>query len=576
MQIIPGVIYMQRWAQYSKKLSLTFLCLILFISVPSLTAAQSALASDENLVKSIDETLTQTYKPNEPGASVIVVKDGKLVFRKGYGMANLELGVPVEPDMVFRLGSVTKQFTAVAILMLAEQGKLSLDDDITKFLPDYPAKTQRITVERLLTHTSGIKSYTSLPEWLAMWRKDTELNELIGLFKDKPADFAPGERWSYNNSAYVLLGAIIEKASGQSYQDFIEKNIFQRLGMTHSFYDDTARVIPRRVNGYSKSKDGYNNAPYLSMTQPHAAGALVSSVDDLALWDAALYTDKLVKQETLKRAWTPAKLASGKLTHYGFGWALNSYQGHTMIEHGGGINGFSTYALRMPDDRVFVAVLTNKDSGGPGPGRVVLKIAALAVGKPYKDPTAIKLAPSVLDNYVGVYQLNEKEEALIRREGEKLFVNFPGAGKTEISPSSEPEFFINDSRSRLSFTRNSAGLVTGFVLSGSSGPDQEATKTNKPLPAERQAVVLDPAPYDGYVGEYEIAPSLSITITKDGSKLMAQAPGQPKLELFPESQTKFFVKEAAIQIEFVVDGSGKATSLVLHQGGRQLPAKKIK
>jgi len=200
----------------------------------------------------------------------------------------------------------------------------------------------------------------------------------------------------------------------------------------------------------------------------------------------------------------------------------------------------------------------------------------LTVGKPYREPTVINLAPSALDNYIGVYQLNEKEEAIVRREGEKLFVSFPDAGKTEINPSSETEFFIKDSRSRLNFTRNAAGLVTGFVLTGSSGPDQEATKTSKPLPAERQAIVLDRAVYDGYVGEYEIAPSFSIAITKEGSKLMAQATGQPKLEIFPESRTKFFVKEVAVQIEFVVDGVGKATSLVLYQGGRQLPAKKIK
>ncbi len=566
---------MHRWTNSSKTLSLSILSLILLIGTPPLAASQPAPVSHETLVKAIDETLTQAYKPNEPGASAIVVKDGKIVFRNGYGMANLELGIPVEPDMVFRLGSVTKQFTAVAVLMLAERGKLSLDDDITKFLPDYPTKTQRITIEQLLNHTSGIKSYTSLPEWLLMWRKDTALNELIGLFKDKPADFAPGERQAYNNSGYVLLGAIIEKAAGQSYQDFIEKNIFTPLGMRHSFYDNTARVIPRRVTGYSKGKDGYINAPYLSMTQPHAAGALVSSVDDLALWDAALYTNKLVKQETLKRAWTPAKLTNGKLTHYGLGWALNSYEGHTVIEHGGGINGFSTYVLRMPDQRVFVAVLTNKDSGGPGPGRVVLKIAALTTGKPYREPTAIKLASTVLDTYVGVYQLDEKEEAIVHREAEKLFVSFPGGGKTEINPSSETEFFAKDSRRRLNFTRNAAGLVTGFFVNGTSGPDQEATKTNKPLPAERQAIALDPAVYDGFVGEYEIAPNFSITITKEGSKLMAQATGQPKLELFAESPTKFFVKEVAVQIEFVVEGAGKATSLVLRQGARDWVAKRI-
>ncbi|MGH9900297.1 MAG: serine hydrolase [Pyrinomonadaceae bacterium] len=532
--------------------------------------------SDEKLSAAINELLEKTYRPGEPGAAVIVVREGKVLLRKGYGKANLELGVPIEPDMVFRLGSITKQFTAVAILMLAEQGKLSLDDDLTKFLPDYPTTGQKITIEHLLTHTSGIKSYTSLPEWLAQWRKDIPLGELIALFKDKPMDFAPGERWAYNNSAYVLLGAVIEKASGQTYREFIEKQIFTPLGMKQSFYDDTARLIPRRVTGYSKSGDGYVNAAYLSMTQPHAAGALVSSVDDLALWDAALYTDKLLKQETLRRAWTPGKLNDGNLTRYGYGWGASSYEGHRIIEHGGGINGFSTDALRLPDDRIFVAVLTNKDSGNPGPSEVAFEIAALTVGKPYREPTAIKLPPDALDKYVGVYGLDRKEEAVIRREGEKLLAQFPRAGKVEIFPSSATEFFIKGSRNRLSFTRNAAGEISGLVLHGTYGPDQEAAKTDKPLPAERQAVAIDPALYDRYVGVYELAPGFSLTISREDDKLSAQATGQPKLELFPESRTKFFAKGVDVQIEFVVEESGKASSMVLHQGGRKLPGKKIK
>ena len=561
---------MQCWSK-TRRIPTLILGLILVMGLASQTLAQPA----EDLSKSIDEILTQTYKPNEPGAAVIVVKDGKVVFRKGYGMANLELGVPVEPDMVFRLGSITKQFTAVAILMLVEQGKLSLDDDLTKFLPDYPTKGQKITITNLLTHTSGIKPYTSLPEWLAMWRKDVPLNDLIALFKDKPMDFAPGERYTYNNSAYVLLGAIIEKASGQSYADFVEKNIFAPLGMTHSFYDDTARVFPRRVSGYSKPKDTWLNAAYLSMSQPYAAGSLASSVDDMALWDAALYTDKLVKQETLKRAWTSAKLNSGRLTGYGFGWSLNSYEGHPTIEHGGGINGFSTYAVRMPDDRVYVAVLTNKDSGGPGPGRVAFRIAALASGKPFRDPVAITLAPDILEKYTGVYQFTDKEEAIIRRQGDKLFITLPSGGKNEITPSSETDFFVKESRSRLKFARNNAGAVTGLTTSG-SGPVLEATKTDKPLPAEKQAVTVDPAVFDNYVGEYQVGPNLMITVTKEGNKLFAQVIGQPKIELHADSPTKFFVKEAPIQIEFVTDASGKASGLTLYQGGQQIQAKRIK
>lgn len=563
---------MHHCIRYSKTLVPSILVFIL-LGVPSLTAAQPALTSDENLAKAINETLTQAYKSNEPGAAVIVVKNGKVVFRKGYGMANLELGVPVEPDMVFRLGSITKQFTAVAILMLAEQGKLSLADEITKFLPDYPTKGHKITVEHLLTHTSGIKSYTSMPEWLALWRRDTTVKELIDLFKDQPMDFAPGEKWSYNNSGYFLLGAIIEKASGQIYQDFVEKNLFAPLGMKHSYYDNTSRIIPRRVTGYSKGSEGYRNAAYLSMFQPFAAGSLISSVDDLALWDAALYTDNLVKQESLKRAWTSSLLNNKRPAHYGYGWALSSYQDRALIEHGGGINGFATYAVRVPEERTYVAILTNRD--WMSPGLVAFKIAALTIGKPFNDPVAIKMTPAQLDQYVGVYQLDQKDEVIVRRDGEKLFASFPGGGRSEIVPSSETDFFVKDSRARLSFTKSASGVIA-LAVRGRSGTDQEARKTDKPPPAERQAIALDPAVYEGYVGEYEITPTLSIIITKEGSKLLAQATGQPKLELFPESPTKFFVKEAAVEIEFVVDASGKATSLVLHQGGRQLPAKKIK
>lgn len=557
----------------SVKRLLSALALVLLMGLSTSGLAQSKLASDNDLATGINGVLEKTFKPDEPGAAVIVVREGKVIFRKGYGLANVELGVPVEPDMVFRLGSVTKQFTAVAILMLAEQGKLSLDDDLTKFLPDYPTKGQKITIEHLLTHTSGIKNYTSLPEWLSAWRKDLTVKEIVDLFKDQPMDFAPGEKWSYSNSGYVLLGAIIEKVSGQTYQDFIQKNIFTPLGMKHSYYDSTARIIPRRVEGYSKTNEGYQNAAYLSMTQPFSAGALISSVDDLALWDAALYTEKLVKQESLKRAWTPRLLNNGKSAHYGYGWSMSAYERHTIIEHGGGINGFTTYALRMPADRIFVAILTNRDSMGPG--AVAFKVAALALGKPYQEPVAVKLPASQLDQYVGVYQLDEKEDVIIQRDGEKLFADLPGGGRAEIIPSSETQFFIRDSLSRLSFTKNAAG-VTAFVLHDRYGTDQVARKTDKPLPAPRKEVVVDPATYDAYVGEYEIAPNFTITITKDGSKLMAQATGQPKLELFPESQTKFFVKEASIQMEFVVDGSGKATSLVVYQAGQRLPAKKIK
>jgi CubicO group peptidase (beta-lactamase class C family) len=477
----------------SKKTSLAALrlalavCLCAPLTVRSTAPAKATVnTSAADIAAAAGALLDQTYKPDQPGAAVIIVKEGKVVFRKGYGKANLELGVPIEPDMLFRIGSITKQFTAVSILKLAEEGKLSLSDEITKFLPDYPTQGKKITVEHLLTHTSGIKSYTELPEWLGMWRKDMSLTELIALFKDKPMDFAPGENWRYDNSGYVLLGAIIEKASGQSYADYVEKQIFAPLGMTHSFYDRTERVIPRRASGYSKGKDGWVNCAYLSMTQPHAAGSLMSSVDDLALWDAALYTEKVVKQESLRRAWTPFKLNNGKATHYGYGWSMQSYEGHRIVTHDGGINGFVTSGYRLPDDKVYVAVLTNTNSPEVMPNDVAFKLAAIAIGKPLQAPVAMKMPAEKLDAYAGVYQVDEKTQAIIRRDGDKLFLH-QGPRKTEIAPLSETEFFRPDSqRDRLTFIKSGAG-VSGYIRDGGYGVDQEFRKTDKPDPAAAAA-----------------------------------------------------------------------------------------
>lgn len=451
--------------------------MILFAGGFGYAAAKPAQPSDQEMAKEIDELLSATFQKNAPGATVIAVKDGKVIFRKGYGMANLELRVPNQPDMVFRLGSMTKQFTAVAILMLAQQGKLSVTDDITKYLTDFPTHGQKITIENLLTHTSGVTNYTSLPEWLPLWRKDMTLTELIALFKDKPLDFAPGEKWSYSNSGYVLLGAIIEKVSGESYQDFIEKRIFAPLGMTHSYYDRTNKIIPGRVEGYSKSKDGYVNCAYLSMNQPYAAGSLASSVDDLAIWDASLYTDKLLKPEWLKRAWTSFKLNNGKLTNYGYGWGVSSFDGHLLITHDGGIPGFSTSGMRFPEDKIYVAVLTNLDGGGPSPDEVALKVASIVLGKPYVEPTPIEVPTATLSQYAGSYKIEGGPQIPVSREGNTLFISM--GQKTELVPISATEFALKGSMNHITFVKDSQGKVTGLTFRTPMGVGMDAARIEK-------------------------------------------------------------------------------------------------
>jgi len=556
---------------------------VLFFSIlvmPAVAAAAPAGPAqktvDDALAKRIDAVMAEIYKPGEPGAAIIVRKDGKTIFRKGYGMADMELGVPVEPDMVFRLGSITKQFTAVSILILAEQGKLSLRDEITKVLPDFPTQGRTITIEHLLTHTSGLKSYTNLSEWLPLWRKDMTVREIIDLTKDKPMEFAPGERWNYNNTGYVLLGAVIEKVSGLTHEDYVNKNIFGPLGMKHSYYGNTERIIPRRIPGYQMGKDGFVNAPYLSMTQPYAAGSLLSSVDDLAIWNDAVFSGKLLKKEWLDKAFTPYPLKNGGSTGYGYGWFIANYQGHRFIEHGGGINGFSTYEMTLPEDHIFLAILTNSAIGSRGPEPRAFKIATLLLGKPEPERKAVALPAGAVDALVGVYENADGQACYIIREGSKVLSQRAGDAKYEIMAASPDEFFFLDRPTRIRVLKNAVGEVTGLRLEARIGPAEIWTKTAKPLPAPKKEVAVDTKIYDLYVGEYELAPGLMLVITKEGDKLMGQAYGEEKVELFPESETRYFLKVADAQVEFVKDDAGKVTGLVFQQAGQKMNAPKIR
>jgi D-alanyl-D-alanine carboxypeptidase len=449
-----------------------------------LGAASPSTQPASDAAATIDQLLSGTYKTDGPGASVIVVRDGRVLLRRGYGLANLELGVRIAPEMVFRIGSITKQFTAVAILMLLEEGKLALEDEVTKFLPDYPTHGQPITVEHLLTHTSGIPSYTGLPDFVAQQRKDLSAAELVARFKDLPLEFAPGEKYAYNNSAYFLLGLVIEKASGQTYSEFLQSRIFSPLGMKHTRIGNEVAIVSGRVSGYEGGAGNWRNAEFISMTQPFAAGALLSSVDDLALWDAAVSSGKLLKPEALAKAMAPYRLKNGKSTRYGFGWTVTDWDGVHYEEHGGGIPGFATYALRAPKERLFVAVLTNGIGLQPSPGRVAAQVAALALGKRLADPATVTMSTTQLDRYAGVYRVDEKLTRVVARDGDRLMFRRGRGPGTPIYAASPTEFFVKDSFTRLRFEIDGQGAVTRLVVSDRSGPDEASIRTSESLPSE--------------------------------------------------------------------------------------------
>jgi CubicO group peptidase (beta-lactamase class C family) len=547
------------------------------LALAALPASSPAQQNDlAALAAYTDKLLAETYPAGEPGAAALIVKDGKTLLRKGYGLANLELGVPIQPDMVFEIGSVTKQFTAAAILLLAERGQLSIDDEITKYLSDYPTHGQKITIHHLLTHTSGIPSYTGLPEWLPRVREDLKVEQLVAMFKDKPLEFAPGERWVYNNSAYILLGAVIEKVSGRTYEDFIEQEIFKPLGMTRSSYGHNDEVVPGRVDGYDKMEDGYRRARYLSMTQPYAAGALLSTVDDLARWSDALWGGKVLKPESLKRMLTPATLASGSSTRYAYGLGVSEYAGRTFVEHGGGIFGFVCDTLRIPDEGLFIAILSNNPAQAPQPEALAFRIAAKALGQPLESRQTQHVDAQALDEYVGVYRLSPDEVRVITRDGDRLFSQRSGGEKREVKAIAKDRFAFDDWENELQFRRDAQGKIAGVNLQPRFGADEPAERTNEPPPAERQAVQVDPALFDAYAGTYELAPGFELTISREGNQIFAQATGQPKAEIFPESETKFFLKVVDAQLVFEKGENGRAESLVLHQGGREIPGKRVK
>ncbi len=552
-----------------------FATIALLLVLATAAAASSQADQDQALAREIDTMLRAAYPADAPGATVIVMRDGRTVLREGYGLADLELQVPMAPDMVLRIGSVTKQFTAVAILMLEQEGKLALTDRIETFLPDYPTHGLTITIEHLLTHTSGIQSYTDQAQFGELIRKDYTVSEMIDRFKDDPMLFAPGSRWVYNNAGYFLLGAIIEQVTGETWAAFLQRRIFDVAGMATTFADRHERVIPRRVPGYEPDPDGgWRQAAYLSMTQPYAAGAMLSTVDDLARWDAALRSGRLIDAATLQRAWTEYLLLDGGRTGYGYGWVVGQWQGSRLISHGGGINGFLSETICAPDERVFVAILTNSAGGPSQPSRIATEIALLAMGKPWR-PQEVAVEPEVLQRYAGVYRIDPTTTRTVIFEDGKLFTQRSGAAKLQARPMSPTAFFYEGSFSHFTIDLAEDGTVRGMTMRALNSEPEFARLTDE-QPVVLTAITLDPDSLDRYLGRYELAPSFVITVTRQGDQLVAQATGQPAFEIFPLSPARFFLKVVEAQIEFdLPPGDGPATGLTLFQSGRVMPASRL-
>jgi CubicO group peptidase (beta-lactamase class C family) len=554
------------------------LCFSLLLNFWFTAPIVHAQTLDAGIEAKMDDILKGYFPAEGPGGVVLIAQKDKILYQKAFGMAHMELGVPLRTDHVFRIGSVTKQFTGAAILQLVEAGQLALQDEITKFIPDYPTHGKKITVEHLLTHTSGIKSYTGMIKWTPQeHRRDMSPVELIDFFKDEPMDFDPNEQYKYNNSAYILLGYIIEKVSGLPYGKYVEERIFKPLNMRHSYYGDNEPIIKNRAAGYSQNDDTgiYNNAAFLSMTQPYAAGSLLSTVEDLYIWTRALHGGGVIKQSSLDAAITPHRLNNGTSTRYGYGLGMGNLWGSPTIEHTGGIHGFLSDLIYVPQSEICIAILTNCDCKSPD--EVATQLAALLMGQAYQ-PQAISVQTSILNEYIGVYENEEKEQRYLTVEDGQLYSQRKGSTKFKLQAYGPDQFFFPDAPVRLHFVREEGKdkKVAALELSDRKVNQQRWKKTSLPLPAERSVFTVTAEQLTPLIGEYEILPGFRIAITQQGSQLYCQATGQSRFELYPASANRFFLKVVDAELEFYPNEKGVVDRMVLFQGGGQQTGKRVK
>lgn len=525
----------------------------------------------QTLEQQVDAYLKAEYKTGEPGVSFLIAKDGEPIYQKAFGMANLELNVPMTPKNVFEIGSITKQFTAVAILMLEEQGKLKVEDTITKYIPDYPTTGKKITVHQLLNHTSGIKSYTDMATFRTLARTDISPKELIEVFKNETMDFEPGEQFKYNNSGYILLGYINEVASGQSYADFIEVNIFKKLGMNASSYGSMKDIVINRASGYSNTETGYSNADYLSLTLPYAAGSIMSTTEDLLKWQNALNANTLIKKTSYEKAILGSTLNNGEHITYDYGLGEDNVNGSKSIQHVGGIFGYTTMGIYLPEEKIFVSGLTNcdcKDITG-----VTTRIAAMAIGKPFPDKKdAISLSEDDLKKWVGAYQFDDNVVRYVTFENGQLYSQREGSTKLGIYPMSKSNFIFESGTTSYDFDEKDGKKQAQFTNGGTT---LVGIETEKMPISNKQSVILSPEILKQYVGTYELQPGFVMQVTTLENQIFVQLTGQPQFEIFAEKEDAFFFKVVEARLVFDKNKEGNVSNVTLYQGGREIPAKKI-
>jgi CubicO group peptidase (beta-lactamase class C family) len=523
----------------------------------------------------VSAVLNDAASDDAPGVAVLIARDGKVLLSKGFGLADLAHDVPITPTTKFRIGSVTKQFTAAAILKLQEEGKLNVDDKLTKFFPDYP-RGDEVTIHHLLTHTSGIKSYTSKPDFMTTATASITSEKLIDSFKNDPFDFDPGSKLLYNNSGYFLLGAIIEKLSGQSYNDYLHDTFFEPLGMHDTGVHAATAVLKHEATGYSNDGTKTSRAINWDMSRAGAAGALYSTVEDLMRWNEGLFNGKILSDESLKAATTPVKLTSSEEPSmtYGYGLMIGERRGLKNISHGGGLHGWSSILTRYADQDTTIVVLHNALPPMPGlsPGEVADLLADAFLWQEMKPHPRYEedksVDPTTFTAFVGRYDYMGAVMD-VTLEGAQLMAQLTGQPKHPIFPLSGNQFFWKVVDAQIEFLKDEQGQVN------SARHMQGGLKFIVKRLTDEKVVQVDEKTLDRYVGKYEYPGIGVLTVRRDKNKLLAQMTGQPEFELYAKAPDAFFWKVIVAEIKFVVEDDGKVEKAIHQQAGGTIEARKI-
>lgn len=439
--------------------------LLLFsLALPVLAVAVPLAPAHSAQPERLDALVAASFDPTGPGGVVIVRREGETLLHRAYGMANLELGVPMETAHRLAAGSITKPMTAAGILLLVQAGKLALDDDVRAFLPSVSPGEQRMTIEQLLTHTSGFPSAVDRQDFDAISRQQLSPEALLSLTDGMAMHFTAGTAYRYSDSGYFLLGAVIEAVSGLEYAEFMRRHLFQPSGLMNTVYWDGQQIIAHRASGYSKDDRGFITAPYIDMSIPYSAGGIYTTAADLADWIDALRAGRFIERQLLERAWTSPRLADGTLTGYGYGWNICEISGQRALGHGGFINGFTAALEYLPDAEITIAVLTNQDAGEPDATYLARRIARLLItGRAGLQPAELDQAQRAA--VTGTYHYANGERRRIFEQAAELWSQRNDGDPVRLVPLSADYLAFPDSEGTygLEFVRDAAGGVASVI-----------------------------------------------------------------------------------------------------------------